>query len=76
MLYNNEGMQRLNSVWAKQETLRIKAGLVDAVIHNGIKYKRMLVGPHKGKLASQGTIVNIDVDDYVEYRVITKPSIF
>ncbi|PTB63891.1 hypothetical protein BBK36DRAFT_1180749 [Trichoderma citrinoviride] len=72
----SEDMQRLNKVWARQETLRLKAGAEDAKVYDGVKYERKTNGPFMGKLVSQGTIINIDGEDYVEYRVLTKPSFF
>ncbi|KOS22082.1 hypothetical protein ESCO_001718 [Escovopsis weberi] len=75
-LHESEGMQRLNKVWAAQESIRMKAGSEDAKIYDGIKYERKANGPFVGKLVSQGTIINIDGEDYVEYRVLTKPSFF
>lgn len=74
--HESEDMQRLNKVWARQETLRLKAGAEDAKMYDGIKYERKTNGPFMGKLVSQGTIINIDGEDYVEYRVLTKPSFF
>ncbi|KAL7812526.1 hypothetical protein V8C26DRAFT_202192 [Trichoderma gracile] len=74
--YESEDMQRLNKVWARQETLRLKAGAEDAKVYDGVKYERKTNGPFMGKLVSQGTIINIDGEDYVEYRVLTKPSFF
>ncbi|KAI5455646.1 hypothetical protein BGZ63DRAFT_497146 [Mariannaea sp. PMI_226] len=75
-LHESEDMQRLNEVWARQESLRAKAGVEDAKIYGGIKYERKMTGPFFGKLVSQGSIINIDGEDYVEYRVLTKPSFF
>ncbi|KAH6885867.1 hypothetical protein B0T10DRAFT_85908 [Thelonectria olida] len=75
-LHESEDMQRLNKVWARQENLRVKAGGEDAKIYGGVKYERKTTGPFVGKLVSQGTILNIDGEDYVEYRVLTKPSFF
>ncbi|KAI5456152.1 hypothetical protein BGZ63DRAFT_435528 [Mariannaea sp. PMI_226] len=75
-LHESEDMQRLNKVWARQENLRVKAGVEDAKIHGGIKYERKKTGLFLGKLVSQGAIINIDGEDYVEYRVLTKPSFF
>ncbi|POR36181.1 Uncharacterized protein TPAR_03624 [Tolypocladium paradoxum] len=69
-------MQRLNKVWARQESLRMKAASEDAKMYDGVKYERKSTGPFMGKLVSQGTIINIDGEDYVEYRVLTKPSFF
>ncbi|GAB0132758.1 hypothetical protein EsDP_00001185 [Epichloe bromicola] len=76
LFHESEDMQRLNKVWARQETLRMKSGADDAKIYDGIKYERKSTGPFMGKLVSQGTIINIDGEDYVEYRVLTKPSFF
>lgn len=75
-LHESEEMQRLNKVWARQENLRVKAGGEDAKIYGGVKYERKATGPFVGKLVSQGTILNIDGEDFVEYRVLTKPSFF
>ncbi|KAK1777013.1 hypothetical protein QBC45DRAFT_201277 [Copromyces sp. CBS 386.78] len=81
----DDNIQRLNRVWAAQEANRIKfsqaagetiPGINDAKIYAGIKYERKSSGPFEGKLVSQGTIINIDGEDYVEYRVLTKPSFF
>ena len=74
--HESEEMQRLNKVWARQESLRMKAGAEDAKIYGGIKYERKGNGPFMGKLVSQGTIISIDGEDFVEYRVLTKPSFF
>lgn len=76
MFHETDDMQRLNKVWARQESLRMKASPEDAKIYDGVKYERKSTGPFMGKLVSQGTIINIDGDDYVEYRVLTKPSFF
>jgi hypothetical protein len=72
----SDDIQRLNTVWAKQEAHRLKAGSEEAKIYGGIKYERKAQGPFSGKLVSQGTIISIDGEDYVEYRVLTKPSFF
>lgn len=76
LFHESEEMQRLNNVWARQESLRMKAGSDDAKIHAGIKYERKETGPFVGKLVSQGTIINIDGEDFVEYRILTRPSFF
>jgi PDZ domain-containing secreted protein len=44
--------------------------------HHGIKYERKQNGPFAGKLVSSAQILSIDGEDYVEYRVLTKPSFF
>jgi hypothetical protein len=54
------------------------AGPVDNEVkyYNGIKYERKANGPFQGKLVSNAQILQIDGEDYVEYRVLTKPSFF
>ncbi|KAG9245092.1 hypothetical protein BJ878DRAFT_503078 [Calycina marina] len=42
--------------------------------HNGVKYERKQAGPFMGKLVSVPQILSIDGEDYVEYRVLTKPT--
>ncbi|KAJ6781621.1 hypothetical protein PWT90_04423 [Aphanocladium album] len=74
--HESEDIERLNRVWARQESLRLRAGSEDAKIYDGVKYERKPTGPFMGKLVSQGTIITIDGEDYVEYRVLTKPSFF
>ena len=74
--HESEDMQRLNEVWARQESLRLKPGFADAKIYDGLKYERKPNGPFMGKLVSQGAIITIDGEDFVEYRVLTKPSFF
>ncbi|KAJ6439575.1 tRNA splicing endonuclease subunit [Purpureocillium lavendulum] len=76
MFHESDDVQRLNDLWERQETLRVKAGAEDAKFYDGVKYERKPTGPFIGKLVSQGTIINIDGEDYVEYRVLTKPSFF
>lgn len=71
-----DNVSRLNRIWAAQEANRIRAGAEDAKIYMGIKYERKQSGPFEGKLVSQGTIISIDGEDYVEYRVLTKPTFF
>lgn len=45
--------------------------------YNGIKYERKTYGPWAGKLVSSTPqLIQIDGDDYVEYRVLTKPNLF
>ncbi|KAH6656591.1 hypothetical protein BKA67DRAFT_531852 [Truncatella angustata] len=41
-----------------------------------ITYTRKQNGPFAGKLVSRGEILTIDGEDYVEYRVLTKPTFF
>lgn len=72
----HDQVSRLNVVWAAQEAHRMRANKEDAKIYMGIKYERKQNGPFEGKLVSQGTIISIDGEDYVEYRVLTKPTFF
>ena len=74
--HESENIRRLNDVWARQESCRVGSGSEDAKIYDGIKYERKQNGPLMGKLVSQGTIITIDGDDFVEYRVLTKPAFF
>ncbi|CAJ2511377.1 Uu.00g070020.m01.CDS01 [Anthostomella pinea] len=72
-----ENRDRMQRVWAAQEQNRIQQAIVeDAKMHQGVKYERKQTGHFAGKLVSQGTIISIDGEDYVEYRVLTKPSFF
>ncbi|KAI1632451.1 hypothetical protein F4809DRAFT_653302 [Biscogniauxia mediterranea] len=77
-----ENRVRMQQAWDKQEQNRMRAGSErgvnsdDAKVHMGIKYERRQNGPFSGKLVSQGTIISIDGEDYVEYRVLTKPTFF
>lgn len=74
--YDPENIERLNHVWARQESRQLRAGPEDAKIYDGVKYERKPNGPLMGKLVSQGTIIVIDGEEYVEYRVLTRPSFF
>jgi hypothetical protein len=71
-----EARDRMQKIWVSQEQGRIRAGVEDAKMHMNIKYERKTNGPFAGKLVSQGAIITIDGEDYVEYRVLTKPSFF
>uniref|UniRef100_A0A0B7KQU2 Uncharacterized protein n=1 Tax=Bionectria ochroleuca TaxID=29856 RepID=A0A0B7KQU2_BIOOC len=72
----SDDVQRLNQVWARQGSLRVRAASEDAKVYDGRKYERKSTGPFTGKLVAQGTLINIDGEDYVEYRVLTRPSFF
>lgn len=74
-VHQREDIQRLNAIWVRQETRKIRYDDQDWIIHGGIKYERRLSGPFAGRFASHGAIVNIDGEDYVEYRVLTKVNI-
>jgi hypothetical protein len=58
---------------AAKEVRSLRANKEDAMIHMGTRFERKQTGPFEGKLASQGTIISIDGEDYVEYRVLTMP---
>ncbi|KAM5341425.1 hypothetical protein ACJ41O_014456 [Fusarium nematophilum] len=66
--YESEEIQRLNNVWARQESLRTKASIEETKIYGGVKYERKYNGPFASKLVSHGTIISINGEDYVEYR--------
>ncbi|KAI8416382.1 hypothetical protein FOFC_02691 [Fusarium oxysporum] len=72
-LHEPDDIQRLNEIWARQESLRLRTYAQDAKLYAGVKYERKTQGPFSGKLVSQGTIISIDGEDYVEYRVLRKP---
>ncbi|KAK4132948.1 hypothetical protein BT67DRAFT_479917 [Trichocladium antarcticum] len=71
-----DNVTRLDKVWVSQEVNRIKAGGEDTIIYGGTKYERKQSGPFEGKLVSHGQIISIDGEDYVEYKVLTKPTFF
>ena len=73
----NDNIQRMDRIWQAQELTR-QGGLNNdnVKMHEGVKYERKRNGPFEGKLVSQGTIISIDGEDYVEYRVLTKPTFF
>ncbi|KFA80879.1 hypothetical protein S40288_11604 [Stachybotrys chartarum IBT 40288] len=70
----SDDLQRFSQVCALQRSLRRGAGPGDIKIYGGIKYERKTTGLFTGKLASQGIVISIDDEDFVEYRVLTKPS--
>lgn len=72
-LHEPDDIQRLNEIWARQDSLRLRTNAQDAKMNAGVKYERKTQGPFSGKLVSQGTIISIDGEDYVEYRVLKKP---
>ncbi len=71
----NDNLQRMDKIWRAQELSR-QVPNDDVKMHAGVKYERKRGGPFEGKLVSQGTIISIDGEDYVEYRVLTKPTFF
>lgn len=73
----SENAQRLNNVWASQEADRVRVSGDDNVkIYDGVKFERKNTGPFLGKLTSPGTLISIDGEDFVEYRVLTRPSFY
>lgn len=74
--HESEEIQRLNNVWARQESLRTKAAVEETKIYGGVKYERKYNGLFIGKLVSHGTIIRINGEDYVEHCVLMKPSFF
>jgi hypothetical protein len=82
----------LNKVWMAQQTATQNGGSPagssfggpstptsmddDVKFYNGIRYERKKTGPFQGKLVGQPQMFQIDGEDYVEYRVLTKPSFF
>lgn len=75
-LRNN--LKKLNKVWVAQQAATLPGTPPNEEIkyYNGIKYERKQNGPFQGKLVSQAQILCIDGEDFVEYRVLTKPSFF
>lgn len=87
-LKNN--IKKLNKVWVKQQAATMPGAMSPAAVpstptpihqmeqevryHNGIKYERKQTGPLQGKLVSSAQLLTIDGEDFVEYRVLTKPT--
>ncbi|ORY60036.1 uncharacterized protein BCR38DRAFT_52565 [Pseudomassariella vexata] len=71
-------MQGIQSMQQQQQQMQtMGAGNSDDIkMHEGMRYERKQTGPFAGKLVSQGVIISIDGEDYVEYRVLTKPTFF
>lgn len=51
-----------------------RAGAGDTKIYDGQVYDRKLTGPFVRKLATHGSLISIDGEDYIEYRVLLKPA--
>lgn len=75
-LRNN--IKKLNKVWVAQQAATLPGTPPNDEVkyHNGIKYERKPSGPFQGKLVSQAQILCIDGEDFVEYRVLTRPVFF
>ncbi|VDB88234.1 Bgt-2917 [Blumeria graminis f. sp. tritici] len=73
-------MKKLNKVWVAQQAATspeeptVRSVESEVRYHNGIKYERKKNGPFQGKLVSPAQILSIDGEDFVEYRILTKPS--
>lgn len=61
---------------ASQGLLHRSSSLQDAKIWRGMKYERKAQGPFAGWMVSQGTIITLDGEEYVEYRVLVKPAVY
>lgn len=61
---------------ASQGLLHSSSSLQDAKVWRGMKYERKAQGPFASWLVSQGTIITIDGEEYVEYRVLIKPAVY
>ncbi|EPE25691.1 hypothetical protein GLAREA_01603 [Glarea lozoyensis ATCC 20868] len=81
-LKNN--MKKLNRIWKAQQTVTTPQAQASTATpppppeevkyHNGIKYERKQTGVLQGKLVSAAQILNIDGEDYIEYRVLMRPA--
>jgi hypothetical protein len=73
----NDRITQLDHIWKMQEEHRSnRPSSDDTKFFGGVKYERKANGFWSGKLVSSGTIITIDGEDYVEYRVLTKPQFF
>lgn len=57
--------------WPEQVALQIRPR-EEAACNGDVVYQRKSHGPLLGKLASQGSVITIDGEDYVEYRVLAR----
>ncbi|SPN98547.1 uncharacterized protein DNG_01593 [Cephalotrichum gorgonifer] len=79
-MHETPDVQRLNDVWARQEAQRQRGGggsvggggEEDFKVHGDTKYSRKTTGPFQDRYVSQGRVITIDGEDYVEYRVLAK----
>ncbi|KAG8415447.1 hypothetical protein J3458_009294 [Metarhizium acridum] len=67
-------IQRLDKACPLQETPSRSNSIYSAKIYNGIKYERQTTGAFIGKLVSQGVLINIAGEDYLEHRVLAMPG--
>ncbi|KAF5869085.1 putative trna splicing endonuclease subunit protein [Botrytis fragariae] len=87
-----KSMNKLNKTWEAQQEAKTQQPVTsphsEAIasgssltndndkIHNGIKYTRRQNGVFEGKHVGPPQLLNIDGEDYVEYRVLTKAATF
>ncbi|KAM0421341.1 hypothetical protein ACHAPT_010872 [Fusarium lateritium] len=67
----HDKMPQDTQTWPAQRALQIRPR-EDAAYNGDVVYQRKSHGPLLGKLASQGSVITIDGEDYVEYRVLAK----
>ncbi|KAJ4195369.1 hypothetical protein NW767_009685 [Fusarium falciforme] len=67
----HDKMAQDTQTWPDQVALQIRPR-EDAAYNGDVVYQRKSHGPLLGKLASQGSVITIDGEDYVEYRVLAK----
>lgn len=73
--HDTDEMRRLNDVWARQEAQRQRGPDEDIKIHGDTRYARRAAGPFQGRyVAESRTLISIDGEDYVEYRVLAKAT--
>ncbi|KAH7268826.1 hypothetical protein FSOLCH5_007848 [Fusarium solani] len=67
----HDKMAQDTQTWPDQVALQIRPR-EDAAYNGEVVYQRKSHGPLLGRLASQGSVITIDGEDYVEYRVLAK----
>ncbi|RSL89317.1 hypothetical protein CEP51_001303 [Fusarium floridanum] len=67
----HDKMTQDTQTWPDQVALQIRPR-EEAAYNGDVVYQRKSHGPLLGKLASQGSVITIDGEDYVEYRVLAK----
>jgi hypothetical protein len=76
----NSNIRKLNQIWETQSaTISQSPAAAPALseevkYHHGIKYERKQTGFLQGKLVSPAQVLTIDGEDYIEYRILTKPA--
>lgn len=87
-----KSMNKLNKTWEAQQEAKTQQPVTsprpepaasgssltndNVKIHGGIKYTRRQNGIFEGKHVGPPQLLNIDGEDYVEYRVLTKATTF